>query len=81
MYVRAVQNRIRLPMGLSLKCVLVFIKISVWQVNEISSDALLDSVHKLYRGVLYFQNAFLFPGTRVNAILFTPIKRARPSLP
>jgi hypothetical protein len=43
------------------------------QVNKITSVAILDVVHEIYQGVLYFQNVVSFQGTRVNVISFMPV--------
>jgi len=47
-------------------------------LNKTANDVLCDTVHRLYRGVVYLQNVKQFHGTCVNGILFRPIKIIRP---
>jgi hypothetical protein len=48
--------------------------------NKNANYVLLDSVHRLYHDVLYFQNVINFHGTGVRELRITPERKLRHSL-
>ena len=49
-------------------------------VNNTASGVPRDVAQQLYQSILYDEIIVRFHGTRLNVILFTPVKKVRPSL-
>jgi hypothetical protein len=55
-------------------------RVRVGKKKKISYGIRCDVLHRLFQGILYFQNILVLHNTRLNVILFTPVRRLWPSI-